>query len=200
MTTITAKEVAALREQSGAGMMDCKKALVEAEGNNDKAMELLRAKGLKSADKKSGRNTAEGRVHSYIHHNCRVGVLLEIACETDFVARGEAFTQLLDDICMHIAAHQPAPIAVDVDAMDSALVEEERRQLLMADDIQNKPEEIRDKIVAGRLEKFIAERALLSQEFVKDPELTVEGLLKQAIGKLGENMRVVRFARFELGA
>ncbi len=200
MTTISAKNVAELRRKSGAGMMDCKKALLESEGDQEKAMEILRAKGLKTADKKAERTTSEGRVHSYIHHNQKVGVLLEVACETDFVARGEAFTQLLDDLCMHIAAIKPTPLAVRAEDLPAEAVAEEKRQLLMAEDLQGKPEEIREKIVQGRLAKFVKERALLSQEFVKDPSLTVEERVKTVIGKLGENIQINRFVRFELGA
>ncbi|RMH01614.1 MAG: translation elongation factor Ts [Planctomycetota bacterium] len=200
MTTISAKAVAALRARSGAGMMDCKKALVETGGDEEKAMEWLRAKGLKTADKKAGRSTGEGRVHAYIHHNQKVGVLLEVACETDFVARGEVFTQLLDDLCMHIAAIRPTPVAVTEDEVPEEMIAEEKRQLLLAEDLQGKPDEIKEKIVSGRLRKFVTERALYSQEFVKDPDLTVEDVVKKAIAAVGENIKVNRFVRFELGA
>ncbi len=200
MTQISAKAVATLRAKSGAGMMDCKKALVETGGDEEKAMELLRAKGLKSADKKADRSTGDGRVHAYIHHNQKVGVLVEVACETDFVARGDAFTQLLNDLCMHIAAIRPTPLAVTEGDVPAELVEEEKRQLLQAEDLQGKPDEIKEKIVGGRIKKFISERALYSQEFVKDPSLTVEELVKKTIASVGENMKVNRFSRFELGA
>ncbi|MDA0666350.1 MAG: translation elongation factor Ts [Planctomycetota bacterium] len=199
-TTISAKAVFALRAQTGAGMMDCKKALTEAGGDAKKAMELLRQKGLKTADKKADRSTSEGRVYSYIHHNQRVGVMVQIACETDFVARGEDFAALCSDICMHIAATVPSPVGISADEVPAELIEEERRILLGSDDMANKPDEIKGKIVDGRIEKFIKERALLEQEFVKDPSLTVEGRLKATIAKLGENMRIEKFARFELGA
>jgi elongation factor Ts len=200
MTTISAKAVAELRSKSGAGMMDCKHALVEAGGDEKQAMDLLRAKGIKSADKKSERSTGDGRVHSYIHHNQKVGVLLEVACETDFVARGEIFEGLLNDLCMHIAAHQPSPIAVNAEDISQDLIDEEKRQLLLSDDLEGKPDEIKDKIVDGRMSKFTSERALLSQGFVKDPSMTVENLVKAVVAKVGENVQVNRFERFELGS
>lgn len=199
-TTISAKAVFALRAQTGAGMMDCKKALTEAGGDEQKAMELLRQKGLKTADKKADRSTSEGRVYSYIHHNQRVGVMVQIACETDFVARGEDFEALCSDICMHIAATVPSPVGISADEVPTEVIEEERRILLGSEDMANKPDEIKGKIVDGRIEKFIKERALLEQEFVKDPSMTVEDRLKGTIAKLGENMKIEKFARFELGA
>jgi len=199
-TTISAKTVAALRAKTGAGMMDCKKALAETGGDEQKAMELLRQKGLKTADKKADRATAEGRIYSYIHHNQRVGVMVQIACETDFVARGEDFEGLCSDICMHIAAMVPAPVAIEASDVPAELVAEERRILLGSEDMANKPDEIKEKIVDGRIEKFIKERALLEQEFVKDPSMSIEDRLKATIAKVGENMRIEKFARFELGA
>ncbi len=200
MTQITASEVAELRAKTGAGMMDCKKALAEAGGDQEKALEILRKKGLKTAEKKAGRNTAEGRVYAYIHHNQKVGVLLEVACETDFVARGEDFERLLRDLAMHVAAAVPTPLAVDKEGIPAELVEKERRILLEQEDLQNKPENIREKIVQGRLEKFVAERALLEQEFIRDPSLKVGDVIRELIAKVGENIRVNRFVRFELGA
>jgi elongation factor Ts len=197
--TITAKAVAELRAKTGAGMMDCKRALSETGGDEDKAMELLRQKGLKTADKKSDRATAEGRVYSYIHHNQRVGVMLQIACETDFVARGEEFESLCRDVAMHIAAAVPAPVAVAAEDVPSEMVDNERRILMGSDDMNGKPEEIKEKIVGGRIDKFIKERALLEQEFVLG-EGTIGDRLKATIAKVGENMRVEQFARFELGA
>ncbi len=200
MTQITAKAVSALRTKTGAGMMDCKKALVESGGDEEKAYEYLRKKGLKSAEKRAERDTAEGRVYSYIHHNQRVGVMVEIACETDFVARGDEFESLCSDLCMHVAATVPSPLAVDAGGVPSELVEEERRILLESEDMQGKPDEIKEKIVGGRIDKFIKERALLEQEYVKDPSMTVEDRVTAAIAKMGENIKVNRFARFELGA
>jgi elongation factor Ts len=200
MTQITAKAVSALRTKTGAGMMDCKKALVESGGDEEKAYEYLRKKGLKSAEKRAERDTAEGRVFSYIHHNQRVGVMVEIACETDFVARGDEFESLCSDLCMHVAATVPSPLAVEAAEVPSELVEEERRILLGSEDMQGKPDEIKEKIVGGRIDKFIKERALLEQEFVKDPSMTVSDRVTAAIAKIGENIKVNRFARFELGS
>lgn len=199
-TAISAKEVAALRSATGAGMMDCKKALVEAGGDSQKAQELLRQKGLKSADKKADRSTSEGAVFSYIHHNQRVGVMVQIACETDFVARGEDFVSLCSDLCMHIAATVPAPVAISASEVPQELIAEERRILLGSEDMANKPDEIKEKIVDGRIDKFVKERALLEQEYVKDPAMTVDDRLKACIAKVGENMKVENFARFELGS
>lgn len=180
--------------------MECKKALVEAQGDETQAFDILRKRGLKTADKKSDRSTAEGRVFSYIHHNQKVGVLVEIACETDFVARGDEFEALCTDLCMHIAATVPSPVAVHADDVPSELVDEEKRILMDSDDMAGKPDEIKEKMVAGRILKFIKERALLEQEYVKDPSMSVEDRLKASIAKLGENMKVNRFAKFQLGA
>jgi len=199
-TAISAKDVATLRAQTGAGMMDCKKALVEASGDFQKAQELLRQKGLKSAEKKSSRSTSEGAVYSYIHHNQRVGVMVQIACETDFVARGDEFEKLCSDLCMHIAATVPAPVAILATEVPQEMIDEERRVLLGSEDMANKPQEIKEKIVDGRIEKFIKERALLEQEFVKDPSMTVNDRIKASISIMGENMKIERFARFELGS
>jgi len=200
MTQISASTVASLRGKTGAGLMDCKRALSEAQGDEQLAIDILRRKGIQSAAKKADRSTSEGRVFAYIHHNNRVGVLIEVACETDFVARGEVFEKLIKDLSMHVAAMVPTPLAVSKEDVPPGLVEEEKRILLESEDMQGKPEEIREKIVQGRLEKFIAERALLEQEFVKDPSKTVGEVLKEAITRLGENIRVNRFVRFELGA
>jgi elongation factor Ts len=200
MTQITAKAVAALRTKTGAGMMDCKNALVESSGDEEKAYEYLRKKGLKSAEKRSERDTAEGRIYSYIHHNQRVGVMVEIACETDFVSRGDEFEKLCSDICMHVAATVPAPVAISAEEVPSDLVGEERRILLDSEDMAGKPDEIKEKIVGGRIDKFIKERALLEQEYVKDPSMTVSDRVTAAISVMGENIKINRFARFELGS
>lgn len=200
MTQISAKSVASLRAKTGAGMMDCKKALSESGGDEEKAYEYLRKKGLKSAEKRSDRDTAEGRVFSYIHHNQRVGVMVEISCETDFVARGDEFEALCSDLCMHIAATVPAPVGIEAADVPQDLVDKEKSILLGSEDMANKPEEIREKIVSGRVDKFIKERALMEQEYVKDPSMSVDDRVKAAIAKLGENIRVNKFARFELGA
>lgn len=200
MTAISAQTVSALRAKTGASMMECKHALTEAAGDEQKAMDLLRQRGLKSADKKAGRTTSQGRVYSYIHHNQRVGVMVQVTCETDFVARGEDFEGLCRDLCMHIAAAVPTPVAVNAADIPAEMVAEEKRVLMGSDDLAGKPEQIKEKIVTGRLEKFVQERALLEQEFVKDPSLKVGDRVKAVIAKLGENVRVERFARFELGA
>ena len=181
-------------------MMDCKKALSESGGDEEKAYEYLRKKGLKSAEKRSDRDTAEGRVFSYIHHNQRVGVMVEISCETDFVARGDEFEALCSDLCMHIAATVPAPVGIEAADVPQDLVDKEKSILLGSEDMANKPEDIREKIVSGRVDKFIKERALMEQEYVKDPSMSVDDRVKAAIAKLGENIRVNKFARFELGA
>lgn len=200
MSAITAQAVSALRSKTGASMMECKHALTEAQGDENRAVEILRQKGLKSAEKRADRATSQGRVYSYIHHNQRVGVMVQVSCETDFVSRGEDFEALCRDLCMHIAAVSPTPIAVQAADIPAALIEEERRVLSGAQDLAGKPEKIREKIVAGRLEKFVQERALLEQEDVRDPALKVGDRVKALIAKLGENIRVERFARFELGA
>jgi len=199
LTQITAKAVASLRSKTGAGMMDCKTALAETGGDEEKAYEYLRKKGLKSAEKRSDRDTAEGRVFSYIHHNQRVGVMVEVSCETDFVSRGDDFEVLCNDLCMHIAATVPAPVGINASDVPADIVDKEKAILLGSEDMANKPDEIREKIVSGRIDKFIKERALLEQEYVKDPSISVSDRVKAAIAKLGENIRVNKFARFELG-
>lgn len=200
MTEISASAVAALRSQTGAGMMECKKALAEAGGDAAKAAEILRKKGLQAADKKAARLTKEGRVYSYIHHNQKVGVLLELGTETDFAARSQEVENLLKDLAMHIAAATPTPLAVDKDGLPEDVVAREKALLLEQEDLKKKPEQIRETIVAGRLDKFVNERVLLEQEYVKDPEKKVRDLLAAVVAKTGENVRVTRFARFEVGA
>lgn len=200
MSAVTAQAVSALRAKTGASMMECKHALTEAGGDENKAVEILRQKGLKSAEKRADRATSQGRVYSYIHHNQRVGVMVQVSCETDFVSRGEDFEGLCRDLCMHIAAASPVPVAVNAADIPRAMVDEERRVLLGSQDLAGKPENIRAKIVEGRLQKFIEERALLEQEDVRDPALKVGDRVKALIAKIGENIRVERFARFELGA
>ena len=148
---ITAKEVAALRSKTGAGMMDCKKALTEAEGNEEKAIELLRQKGIEAAGKKVGRETSEGRVHSYIHHNFKVGAMIKLSCETDFVSRGDEFAKLCNDICMHIATADPIPVGISVEDIPADLIEAERNVLLGNEDMANKPDDIKEKIIDGRI-------------------------------------------------
>jgi elongation factor Ts len=194
---ISPKDVAELRRRTGAGMMDCKKALEEAHGDMDKAVELLRAKGIAKAEKRAGREAAQGLVVSYIHHNAQVGVLLEINCETDFVARNDAFKDLAREIAIHIASADP--LAVSPEDIPAEMVERERR--IAEEQVANegKPEAVRAKIVDGKIKKFVAERALLEQPFVKDESKTVGQLVKEAAGKIGEAITVRRFARFKIG-
>ena len=198
MSNITAKLVKDLRDKTGAGMMDCKKALNETNGNLEKAIEWLRKKGIASAEKKSGRVAAEGAIGSYIHTGSRVGVLLELNCETDFVARGEIFQSLLKDISMQVAAC-PNVEFVSVDDVPQDVVEKEKLIEMGRDDLASKPEQIREKIVEGRIAKRLKELVLLDQPYIKDSALTVEQLVKQTAGKIGENIKVRRFTRYTLG-
>ena len=198
MSNITAKLVKDLRDKTGAGMMDCKKALNETNGSLDKAIEWLRKKGIASAEKKSSRVAAEGAIGSYIHTGSRVGVLLELNCETDFVARGEIFQSLLKDISMQVAAC-PNVEYVSVDDIPQDVVEKEKLIEMGRDDLAKKPEQIREKIVEGRIAKRLKELVLLDQPYIKDSALTVEQLVKQTAGKIGENIKVRRFTRYTLG-
>jgi elongation factor Ts len=198
MGNITAKLVKDLRDKTGAGMMDCKKALKETEGNLEKALEWLRKKGIASAEKKSGRVAAEGSIGSYIHTGSRVGVLLELNCETDFVARGDIFQSLLKDVSMQVAAC-PYVEYVSIDEIPEDVVEKEKQIEMGRDDLSGKPEQIKEKIVEGRIAKRLNELVLLSQPYIKDSSLTVEDLVKQAAAKIGENIKVRRFTRYTLG-
>ena len=198
MGNITAKLVKDLRDKTGAGMMDCKKALNETDGNVDKALEWLRKKGIASAEKKSGRVAAEGSIGSYIHTGSRVGVLLELNCETDFVARGDIFQSLLKDVSMQVAAC-PNVEYVSIDEIPGDVVEKEKQIEMGRDDLSGKPEQIKEKIVEGRIAKRLNEMVLLSQPYIKDSSLTVEDLVKQAAAKIGENIKVRRFTRYTLG-
>ncbi len=186
-----------LRERTGAGMMDCKKALEESAGDVEKAIEFLRIRGLSKAAKKAGRDTSEGLVVSYIHPGNRIGVLLEVNCETDFVARTDDFQNLVKNLAMHIAA--AAPLGVTREDIPADLIAKER-ELFRAQAVEEgKPAAVADKIVQGRIDKFFAESALLDQIYVKDNDKKVADLVNEAIAKLGENIRVARFARFQLG-
>ncbi|HIK26927.1 MAG: translation elongation factor Ts [Oscillatoriaceae bacterium SKW80] len=198
MAEISAKLVKELREETGAGMMDCKKALAENNGDKEKAKEWLRQKGITSAGKKEGRITAEGLIDSYIHTGGRVGVLVEVNCETDFVARGETFQNLVRNIAMQIAAC-PNVEYVKVDDIPPEVVEKEKQIEMGRDDLASKPENIKEKIVQGRIEKRLKEMCLMEQPYIRDQSITVEELVKQHIATLGENIRVRRFARFVLG-
>ena len=177
MAEITAALVKELRERTGAGMMDCKKALAATEGDMDKAIDFLREKGLAAAAKKAGRIAAEGLVESYIHGGGRIGVLVEVNCETDFVAKTDAFKSLVKDIAMHIAAANPSYLARN----------------------EGKPEKIIEKMVTGRIEKYYKEVCLLEQPFVKDPDKTISDLITESIAKIGENIAIRRFTRYQLG-
>ncbi len=194
---ITAQQVKELREKTGAGMMDCKKALTETGGDFDKAINYLREKGIAKAASKAGRSTKEGVIASYIHPGDKLGVLVELNCETDFVARTTEFRTLAKDICMQIAATNP--LAVSREGIEPKVIEEEmaiyRQQALN----EGKPEKILDKIVAGKLDKYYAEVCLMEQPFVKDGEKTITDIINDAIAKIGENISVKRFVRFRLG-
>ena len=198
MGNITAKLVKDLRDKTGAGMMDCKKALNETDGDVEKALEWLRKKGIASAEKKSGRVAAEGSIGSYIHTGSRVGVLLELNCETDFVARGDIFQALLKDVSMQVAAC-PNVEYVSIDEIPKDVVDKEKQIEMGRDDLSGKPENIKEKIVEGRISKRLNELVLLSQPYIKDSSLTVEDLVKQAAAKIGENIKVRRFTRYTLG-
>lgn len=194
---IDAKMVKELREQTGAPMMDCKKALSEADGNVDHAVKVLREKGIAKAAKRSGRSTSEGLIASYIHAGDKLGVMVEVACETDFVARTDDYKTLARDIAMHIAA--TAPLCVERENVDASLVEKEREIYRQQALNEGKPEKIIDKIVDGKIEKYLSEIVLMDQAFVKDNDKTISDLIKEQIGKLGENIQVKRFSRFRLG-
>ena len=195
---ITAKMVKELREATNAGMMDCKKALAECDGDMDKAADYLRKKGIASAAKKEGRATSQGIIGSYIHMGGKVGVLVEVACETDFVARTDDFQEMVRNIAMHIAAANP--LAVSREEVDGSLVEKEKEIYRAQMREQGKPDNIIDKIVEGKVDKYYSDVVLLEQSYVKDPDMTVQDYLKSVIGKLGENMQIRRFARYQIGA
>lgn len=201
MAEITASAVKALREKSGAGMIDVKNALVEANGDENAAMEILRKKGIATAGKKAGRVTAEGVVGSYIHMGGKVGVIVEINCESDFVARGEEFQQLVKDIAMHIAASDPR--YVNREEVPADVIDKEREIILdqLKNDPKNanKPEDVLNKIVEGRLNKFYEENVLIDQPFVKDPSKTITELVGEKIGSIKENISVRRFTRYKMG-
>lgn len=197
MSTISAGMVSELRARTGAGIMDCKKALTEADGDLDQAVQALRKAGIAKAAKKAGRTTKEGLVHSYIHPGGKVGVLIEVDCETDFVARNENFQGLVQDLAMHVAAAKP--MAVRREDLDADFMERERALLVEQAKESGKPENVVEKMVEGRMAKIYAENALLEQEFIKDPDKTVGDVVKEAIATIGENIVVARFVRFELG-
>ena len=200
MTTvkeIPAKLVAELRARTGAGMMDCKKALEETAGDVEKAVDVLRTKGAAKADKRAGREASEGVIGTYLHHDGKLGVLVELNCETDFVARTEDFKMLARDLAVHIAA--TSPLAVRIEELPAEVVQRERQVYEAQVAEQKKPEQIRGKIVDGMLKKFYEERVLLEQRFVKDDKRTVGELVKELSAKTGEKVDVRRFARLKVG-
>ncbi len=198
MAQISAKLVKELREKTGAGMMDCKKALTESDGDLTKATEWLRKKGIASAEKKAGRVAAEGLIESYIHTGGRIGVLVEVNCETDFVARREEFQTLVRNIAMQIAAN-PNVEYVRIEDVPQDMVQKEKEIEMGRDDLAGKPDNIKEKIVEGRIQKRIKELALLEQPYIREPSMNVDELVKQSISQLGENIQVRRFTRFVLG-
>lgn len=196
--SITAGDVMKLRELTGAGMMEAKKALVEADGNVEKAIEALRKSGASKMAKKAERTTAEGRVQTYMHSNGKLGVMVEVLCETDFVARNEQFIELANDLALHIAAS--APKYVSREHVPAEVVEKERAFVTESLANENKPADIIAKIVDGRMNKFYEEICLLEQKFVKDDSITVTQLLEEKVRTIGENIRIGRFVRVQLGA
>lgn len=197
MAEISAAMVKELRESTGSGIMDCKRVLAEAEGDMDKAVDLLRKKGLAKAAKRAGRSTSEGVIYSYIHTGAKLGVLLEVNCESDFVAKTEDFQMFAKNIAMHIAASNPAGLrAEDVDPK----VVEKEREIYRAQMLEEgKPANMIDKIVDGKVEKFYKDVCLMSQQYVKDPQKTITDVLKETIAKIGENIQIKRFVRFQIG-
>ena len=197
MSEISAAMVKELREKTGSGIMDCKKALKESDGDVEKALDFLRKKGLAAAAKRSARATSEGTVMSYIHMGGKIGVMVEVNCETDFVAKNEDFQAFAKDIAMHIAAVNPAGLSPE-DISDEVVAKE--REIYRERALESgKPENIVDKIVDGQVQKFYKDSCLLSQPYVKNPQITVEDYLKEVIGKMGENIRISRFVRYQLG-
>jgi elongation factor Ts len=197
MTTINATMVKQLREKSGAGMMDCKQALVECDADIDKAVDFLRKKGLATAQKRAGRAMTEGTIQSYIHMGGKLGVLVEVNCETDFVAKNEDFVQFAKNVAMHIAATNP--LGVRSEDVPEEVVQRER-DIYQAQALETgKPENVITKIVEGKMNKFFKENSLLNQPYVRDPELTIEDVLNELIAKIGENITIRRFVRFQTG-
>ena len=195
---ITSQMVKELRDKTNAGMMDCKKALTETEGDMEKAVDFLRQKGLAVAQKRAGRATSEGTIQTYIHAGGKLGVMVEVSCETDFVAKTDDFKDFTRDIAMHVAAS--SPIAIQREEVSAELVAREKEIYKQQALESGKPEQIVDKIVTGKMDKYFSEVCLLEQSFVKNPDLTVQDLLNEVIAKMGENIAIKRFARFQVGA
>ncbi|HHB77427.1 MAG TPA: translation elongation factor Ts [Desulfobulbus sp.] len=194
---ITSQMVKELREKTNAGMMDCKKALGETDGDMEKAVDLLRQKGLAVAAKRADRATSEGVVECYIHAGGKLGVMVEVGCETDFVAKTDDFKAFARDIAMHVAACNP--VAVSREEIPSDLVEREKAIYVKQAQESGKPDNIIEKIVTGKIEKYISEICLLEQKFVKNPDLSIQDLLNELVAKMGENISIKRFARFQIG-
>lgn len=194
---ITSQMVKELRDKTSAGMMDCKKALGETEGDMEKAVDLLRKKGLAVAAKRAGRATSEGVVETYIHAGGKLGVMIELNCETDFVAKTDQFKELARDLGMHIAASNP--VSVDREGVPADILAREKDIYVQQALESGKPENIVEKIVSGKVEKYLAEICLLEQKYVKNPDLSIQDLLTDCIGKMGENISIRRFARFQIG-
>ena len=198
MAEISAKVVKELRDKTGAGMMDCKNALIQNDGDITKSIEWLRQKGITSADNKTSRSATEGLVGSYIHTGGRVGVIVEVNCETDFVARREEFKALVNNIAMQIAAC-PNVEYVSIDDIPASITAKEKEIEMKRDDLGNKPDNIKEKIVQGRIDKRLQELSLVDQPYIRNQDITVAELVKQSISLLGENIKIRRFARFVLG-
>ncbi len=194
---ITSQMVKELRDKTSAGMMDCKKALGETEGDMEKAVDLLRKKGLAVAAKRAGRATSEGVIETYIHAGGKLGVMIELNCETDFVAKTDQFRELARDLGMHIAASNP--VSVDREGVPADILAREKDIYVQQALESGKPENIVEKIVSGKVEKYLAEICLLEQKYVKNPDLSIQDLLTDCIGKMGENISIKRFARFQIG-
>jgi elongation factor Ts len=195
--SIDAETVQKLRQRTGSGMMDCKRALQEADGDIEKAVDILRKKGIAKAGARAARATAQGKIETYVHLGARLGVMLELKCETDFVARNEQFVNLARDLCMHVAAMRP--VSVDRETLPAEVIEREKSIYREAEDLKDKPDNIREKIIEGRMKKFYTESVLLEQPFVKDQKTTVGDYIKEHAAKFGENITVGRFVRFEIG-
>lgn len=194
---ITSQMVKDLRDKTAAGMMDCKKALTETNGDMEKAVDLLRQKGLAVAAKRAGRATSEGVIETYIHAGGKLGVMVELGCETDFVAKTDAFREFARDVAMHIAAANPVAITRE-EVPETVIIREKDIYIQQAID-SGKPANIAEKMVAGKIEKFLAEICLLEQKYVKNPDLSIQDLLNEVVGKMGENISIKRFARFQVG-
>ena len=197
MATITASQVQELRQRTGVGMMECKKALEETQGDLEAAIDLLRTRGQAGAAKKAGRETSEGRVEAYIHLGGKIGVLIEVDCETDFVAKTDDFRELTRDLAMQVAA--AAPLAVDRESLDAEVVEREQGIYRQQAEESGKPADIVEKIASGKLEKWFQEVSLLDQAYIKDPDRKVSDVVNEAVQRLGENIIVRRFTRYEVG-